>query len=75
MILKPGREPEAEAIFRKWGLDFAVIGTTTDTGRMIVKHNGHVEADLPVHVLADAAPVYERPCSPRCRRSRSCPSG
>jgi phosphoribosylformylglycinamidine synthase len=61
MILKPGREPEAEAIFKKWGLDFAVIGTTTDTGRMIVKHKGHVEADLPVHVLADSAPVYERP--------------
>src|SRR5690606_41755252 len=38
MILKPGREPEAEAVFRKWGLDFAVIGKTTDTGRMIVRH-------------------------------------
>src|SRR5690606_40705249 len=34
MILKPGREDEAEAVFRKWGLDFAVIGKTTDTGRM-----------------------------------------
>ena len=41
MILKPGREGEAEAIFKKWGLDFAVIGITTDTGRMIVKHKGH----------------------------------
>ena len=61
MILKPGREPEAEAIFKKWGLDFAVIGITTDTGRMIVKHKGHVEADLPVPVLANSAPVYERP--------------
>jgi phosphoribosylformylglycinamidine synthase len=61
MILKPGREPEAEAIFKKWGLDFAVIGVTTDTGRMIVKHKGNVEADLPVHVLANSAPVYERP--------------
>src|SRR5204862_7654764 len=28
MILKPGREAEAEAVFRKWGLDFAVIGRT-----------------------------------------------
>ncbi|MDX2309457.1 MAG: phosphoribosylformylglycinamidine synthase subunit PurL [Hyphomicrobium sp.] len=61
MILKPGRESEAEAIFRKWGLDFAVIGITTDTGRMIVKHKGIVEADLPVTVLANSAPVYERP--------------
>ena len=61
MILKPGAEPEAEAIFRKWGLDFAVIGKTTDTGRMVVTHNGRVEADLPVPVLANSAPLYERP--------------
>ena len=31
-VLKPGREAEAEAIFQKWELDFAVIGITTDTG-------------------------------------------
>ncbi len=61
MILKPGREPVAEAIFRKWGLDFAVIGKTTDTGRLIVRHKGAVEADLPVDKLANSAPLYERP--------------
>jgi phosphoribosylformylglycinamidine synthase len=61
MILKPGREAEAEAIFTKWGLDFAVIGKTTDTGRMIVTHKGNVEADLPVDKLANSAPLYERP--------------
>jgi phosphoribosylformylglycinamidine synthase len=61
MILKPERKEMAEAIFHKWGLDFAIIGMTTDTGRMIVKHKGNVEADLPVHVLANSAPVYERP--------------
>ncbi len=61
MILKPGREAEAEAIFRKWDLDFAVIGRTTDTGRMIVRHKGKVEADLPVDKLANSAPLYERP--------------
>jgi len=61
MILKPGREPEARAIFKKWGLDFAVIGSTTDTGRLIVKHRGVVEADLPVDKLANSAPLYERP--------------
>ena len=64
MILKPGREPEAEAIFSKWGLDFAVIGKTTDTGRMIVTHKGAVEADLPVATLANSAPLYERPWVP-----------
>jgi phosphoribosylformylglycinamidine synthase len=61
MILRPGAEPQAEAIFRKWGLDFAVIGVTTDTGRLVVKHQGQVEADLPVDKLANSAPVYERP--------------
>jgi phosphoribosylformylglycinamidine synthase len=64
MILKPGREDEAEAVFRKWGLDFAVIGKTTDTGRMVVRHKGEVAADLPVPVLANSAPVYERPWVP-----------
>ena len=64
MILKPGREAEAEAIFKKWGLDFAVIGKTTDTGRMIVTHKGKIEADLPVAKLANSAPLYERPWVP-----------
>ena len=64
MILKPGREAEAEQIFHKWGLDFAVIGITTDTGRMVVRHRGKVEADLPVPVLANSAPMYERPWVP-----------
>ena len=61
MMLKPGREAEAEAIIKKWELDFAVIGITTDTGRMVIKHKGNVEADLPVPVLANSAPMYERP--------------
>ena len=64
MVLKPGAESEAEAIFRKWDLDFAVIGQTTDTGRMIIRHKGVVEADLPVPVLANSAPMYERPWVP-----------
>jgi phosphoribosylformylglycinamidine synthase II len=61
MVLKPGAEPRAEAIFHKWGLDFAVIGETTTTGRLIVKHQGRVEADIPIPALADEAPVYQRP--------------
>ena len=30
MVLKPGREAMAEAIFKKWELDFAVIGEVTE---------------------------------------------
>jgi phosphoribosylformylglycinamidine synthase len=61
MVLKPGREAEAERIFKKWELDFAIIGVTTETGRLIVKHKGAVVADLPAHALSEEAPVYERP--------------
>ena len=60
-VLKPGREAEAETIFRKWELDFAVIGITTDTNRLVIKHKGAVVADMPITALSDAAPVYERP--------------
>ena len=61
IVLKPGSEPVAERIFKKWELDFAVIGTTTDTGHFVVRHNGVVEADIPLPALAHAAPIYERP--------------
>jgi phosphoribosylformylglycinamidine synthase len=60
-VLKPGREAEAERIFRKWELDFAVIGKTTDTGRMVVRHQGRTVADIPVHALSEEAPMYQRP--------------
>ncbi len=64
IVLKPGSEGEARKIFEKWELDFAVVGVTTDTGRLIVTHNGQVEADMPVKALADSAPEYERPWTP-----------
>ena len=65
MVLKPGCEAEAETIFRKWELDFAVIGITTASGRLIVKHHGAVVADIPVDALSDEAPVYQRPFTVR----------
>ena len=61
MVLKPGREAEAEAIFRKWELDFAVIGEVTDTGHMVLEFDGEVVCDIPLGPLADEAPCYERP--------------
>src|SRR3954466_14594999 len=64
-VLKPGREAEAERIFRKWELDFAVIGVTTNERRLIAKHNGAVVADIPVDALSEEAPIYERPYSER----------
>lgn len=61
MVLKPGHEGEAEAIFRKWELDFAIIGEVTDTGRMVLEFGGEVVCDIPLAPLADDAPLYDRP--------------
>ncbi|MBR9970141.1 phosphoribosylformylglycinamidine synthase subunit PurL [Magnetospirillum sulfuroxidans] len=61
MILKPGKEDVARAIMDKWELDFAVIGTLTDTGRMVLKRHGEVVANLPIDPLAQASPEYDRP--------------
>jgi phosphoribosylformylglycinamidine synthase len=60
-ILKPGREPDAYRVFEKWGLDAAVIGKTTDSGRIVLRHHGEVVCDLPLAPLADDAPLYDRP--------------
>ncbi|MDX2224622.1 MAG: phosphoribosylformylglycinamidine synthase subunit PurL [Rhodospirillaceae bacterium] len=68
MILKPGKEKLAEKIFRKWELDFAVIGKLTRTGRMILKHHGKVVGDLPIDPLALASPEYDRPWTPSPRQ-------
>ena len=64
MVLKPEKEAEAEAIFRKWGLDFAVIGRTTATKRFVVRREREVKADLPIRELGDEAPLYDRPWTP-----------
>ncbi|RVD59390.1 phosphoribosylformylglycinamidine synthase subunit PurL [Mesorhizobium sp. M2D.F.Ca.ET.223.01.1.1] len=60
MVLRPEKEEEAEAIFRKWGLDFAIVGRTTDDLRFRVIHQGDEVANLPIKELGDQAPEYDR---------------
>ncbi len=64
MVLKPGREAEAKAIFDKWELDFAVVGRVTDTGNLTLTWHGDVAGDIPVKPLVEASPLYERPWEP-----------
>ncbi|GAN68983.1 phosphoribosylformylglycinamidine synthase subunit PurL [Acetobacter orleanensis] len=63
MVLKPDRTEVARKIFEKWELDFAIIGHLTETGHIVVKHKGQVEADIPLDPLADQAPIYDRPAT------------
>lgn len=61
MVLDPSKEDEAKAIFVKWGLDFAIVGKTTDDRRFRVFHQGEEVANLPIKELGDEAPEYDRP--------------
>ncbi|WP_416898312.1 MAG: phosphoribosylformylglycinamidine synthase subunit PurL [Minwuia sp.] len=61
MVLKPGREDQARAIFEKWGVEFAVVGKLTDTGRFTLTQGGETVGDIPVRPLVDDAPSYDRP--------------
>jgi phosphoribosylformylglycinamidine synthase len=69
MVLKPGREAFAEAIFRKWELDFAVIGEVVDGCDLTMTFHGEVVGRIPLDPLADAAPKYDRPHVPTPKRA------
>jgi phosphoribosylformylglycinamidine synthase len=69
MVLKPGREDFAQAIFRKWELDFAVIGEVVDGGDLTMTFHGEVVGRIPLDPLADAAPKYDRPHVPTPKRA------
>src|SRR5256886_3441857 len=58
IIVQKGREDEVKRIFDKWDLPWAEIGQVTDTGRMVVRNNSHLVADIPAKKLADEAPMY-----------------
>ena len=60
MVIRPDAAERARAVFETWGVDFAVVGRVTDTGRLVLKAGGAVVGDLPVRPLVDQAPVYER---------------
>ncbi len=64
MVLEPSKEDVAKAIFVKWGLDFAIVGKTTDDLRFRVIHQGEEVANLPIKELGDEAPEYDRPWTP-----------
>ncbi|HKR60065.1 MAG TPA: phosphoribosylformylglycinamidine synthase subunit PurL, partial [Pyrinomonadaceae bacterium] len=61
IVAHSGREREVMDIFRKWDLDAVVIGRVREGERMLVIHEGETVADIPVSLLTDEAPKYDRP--------------
>ena len=60
MVLKPGSEEKAENIFKKWELDFSIIGEVTSSKHIVLKSNNKIVADIPLEPLANGL-IYERP--------------
>ncbi|MDA2933864.1 phosphoribosylformylglycinamidine synthase subunit PurL [Acidobacteria bacterium AH-259-D05] len=61
LVAEKGREEEVLQIFRKWDLDGVVIGEVRKEQNLTVYHNSQKVADISNSVLADEAPLYERP--------------
>ena len=61
MIIKPEKTSFARQIFDKYELDFAVIGIVNDSGRVTIKMDGKIYADIPSLPLSENAPEYDRP--------------
>ncbi len=78
MVAKAGKQKRIFEICEKWGLDAAVVGTVTNSGRFVCKatpgfdpwedpsgpRDPVVAVDLPLELLADEAPKYDRPQEP-----------
>ncbi|HYY77325.1 MAG TPA: phosphoribosylformylglycinamidine synthase subunit PurL [Gaiellaceae bacterium] len=58
MVFTTDRLDRAEAICRKWELEFAVIGEVTDTGELRAFHDGELVGAIPVAHLTDECPRY-----------------
>lgn len=61
MVVKPGTEPRVAEIFKRWELDVAVIGEVTDSQKVVIFDGETLKASIPVELLVDDAPIYDRP--------------
>ena len=60
IILEDGKEKDAKKIFKKWDLDFVVIGKTTNTNNLTLKFEKEIVGEIPIDALATKAPMYDR---------------
>tara|TARA_B100001564_G_C20667143_1_gene684372 strand:+ start:1722 stop:3917 length:2196 start_codon:yes stop_codon:yes gene_type:complete len=60
IVLEDGKEDEAKEIFKKWDLDFVVIGKTTENKNLLLKFKKKIVAEIPIEALSSKAPIYER---------------
>ena len=60
-VVRPADLDAFLAICARWDLPATVIGTVTDTGRLVVRWHGQTVVDVPPRTVAHDGPVYDRP--------------
>ena len=60
IVAEKDKEKEIFNIFKKWDLDAVKIGRVTGDGKLRIKYEKKIFADIPVEALTEEAPVYER---------------
>ncbi|EAI7248115.1 phosphoribosylformylglycinamidine synthase subunit PurL [Campylobacter lari] len=58
---KKGYEEKVIEIFNKWGLDAAIIGEVTDTGKMELFWHDELVGLIPIEPLSEKTPILDRP--------------
>ncbi|NPA32224.1 MAG: phosphoribosylformylglycinamidine synthase subunit PurL [Aquificae bacterium] len=61
LVLEEENLPRVEEIARRWHLEYGVVGKTTPDRAFRAFYKGKKVVDLPVSLIVDEAPVYERP--------------
>ncbi|MCH8028408.1 MAG: phosphoribosylformylglycinamidine synthase subunit PurL [Candidatus Dadabacteria bacterium] len=63
IVVEKGKEGVVEKIFEKWDLDFSTIGEVTGNRVLNITKGGATVADLPIELITEQAPTYDRPYS------------
>jgi len=63
IVARAGAEEIVRRVFAKWDLDAAVIGQVTDDGQFRALHRGNEVACIPIDLLTEGAPAYQRPAA------------
>ena len=64
LVVEPDRVDAALTHFRSFGVDAAVCGQVTESGRLRVTHGGEAVVDLPARLVADGTPPQRWEAAP-----------
>ena len=71
-VIEKDNNEKIKKILKKWQIDYEVIGEITNTKRVVFSSNEKIVVDLPVDIIVDDAPEYDREFSiPKKRKYRN----